>query len=286
MSVNDRAKPNAALYSFKVSEGGIDCSVQVSSQIKLTQQAHFHEHYQIYYVRKGTLTHHVNGQTAKVMRGDCFIIPPLTVHKIEIDPLQAEFSSFSFFEDFIPTHLLGQEMTNRLLAIINTSNLRGRLPLNSKEMLHMEKFMSMAREEFKEAEEGYLAVLQGILAGILIILARAYLRDKSDQHSSVILETLEYVNAHYAENLTVQNVAKRMYLSESTFYRTFKQATGYSFKEYLTVLRIRQACILLRDKSVSITTVALECGYSNYSAFYRSFMQQMQISPHEYRQSV
>lgn len=285
MSVNDSVQ-QVALYPLGSPERGIDCSVKVSSQLKLTQQAHFHEFYQIYYVRKGIVVHHVNGQVTKVMRGDCFIIPPLTTHRIEIDPLEAEFSSFSFFESFVPTYLLGQELTKRLFAIINTGDLRGRLSLNSKEMLRMEKFMSMAHEEFEEAEDGYLPLLQGMLASILIILSRAYQRDKADEHSPVMLETLEYVNVHFAEKLTAHSVAQRCYLSESTFYRTFKQLTGYSFKEYLTVLRIRQACILLRDKTIPITTVALECGYSNYSAFYRSFVQQLQISPHEYRQFI
>ena len=80
----------------------LGCSVSTSEEIPLTQKSHYHDYYQIYYVRRGSLIHTVDGKYIKVMQGDSFIVPPFVTHKIAIDDASARFVSFSFFEGVSP----------------------------------------------------------------------------------------------------------------------------------------------------------------------------------------
>ncbi len=259
------------------------CSVRESKNLSLTHQNHFHDYYQIYFVNRGSLTHCINGISLKLMRGDCFIVPPYTSHKIEMDPKNASFISFSFYEDFLPGFVRNQPDVKKLLSTLDPSSQLVRIVLQPQDLLLVEQSIRLALEEFKRAQSGYECILQGQLSTILVVFSRAYKYVKRIKHDNLLLPCLEYINDNFSSPITAKDVASRMYLSESTFYRYFKQVVGHSFKNYLTMIRIRNACILLKDASIPISQVASQCGYSNYSVFYRAFLLEMQISPAAYR---
>lgn len=259
------------------------CTVRDSSSLELTQQLHYHDYYQIYFVTRGSLNHDINGVSLRVMRGDCFIIPPYTSHKIELDQENASFISISFYEKFLTDFVRNQPAVADLFSALNSSSLLVRIVLQPQDAVLVEQAISLAKDEFKKADSGYECILQGQLATILVIFSRAYKYIKRIKHDSLLLPCLEYINANFASSLTAKEVANWMHLSDSTFYRYFKQIVGHSFKDYLTMIRIRNACSLLRDETVPISQIASMCGYSNYSVFYRAFLLEMQISPANYR---
>ena len=142
-------------------------------------------------------------------------------------------------------------------------------------------------DEDEKEQEGYKNVLLCILTAILTLLSRAFFRQqKQSKHNSAMLDTLEYIGEHFKEPISGQALAHRMFLSESTFYRVFKRMTGRSFQDYLTTTRIRHACKLLREKTLPLSAVAAECGYGDYSSFYRAFVSAMQMPPGTYRRSM
>lgn len=284
----DHIQPQGVFHPIRnYPNKSLPCSVSSSKSLSITQEIHYHDYYQIYYVNKGSLIHHVSGHYIRLMRGDCFIVPPYMAHKIEINPTSSSFYSFSFFESFLPEYIKEQQNIKKLFSVLTPTGILGRLVLSSGELIRVDELMRFAMEEFTASEPGYDCVLQGILASILILLSRTYEREEPEfKHNAAILACMEYINQHFSEKLTTKDIAGQLYFSEATFYRTFKRMTGHSFKEYLTMIRIRHACTLLRDKSEPIFVIAAKCGYGNYSAFYRAFLQEMQVSPIEYRQSL
>lgn len=263
----------------------IQCSVRESESLRLTQHEHYHDYYQIYYVSRGSLTHCINGISFRLMAGDSFIVPPFTTHKIEIDAQNSSFISFSFYEQFLPDFVRSQPAVNELFSALHSSLLLVRIVLKPQDLMRLEQCMKLAVDEFKRAEAGYECVLQGQLSTILIILSRAYNYGRQIKHDDMLLNCLEYINANYSSNITAKEISDMMFLSASTFYRYFKQVIGRSFKDYLTMVRIRNACNFLRDMKIPLSLVAYKCGYSNYSVFYRAFFQEMQVSPTSYRKS-
>jgi AraC-like DNA-binding protein len=97
-----------------------------------------------------------------------------------------------------------------------------------------------------------------------------------------ILRAIQYLKDHFAERLTVADLARVAGISTSHFSRLFRGETGYAPLDYLIRLRIRRSRLLLRGGSDSVTSIALKCGFATPSHFADSFRKQCGISPSDY----
>ena len=101
--------------------------------------------------------------------------------------------------------------------------------------------------------------------------------------NSLTNSILEYIEAHYAENIEVNQLAQLNYTTASHIARTFKKNMGTSVIAYLHSVRIKKAVELLDASDMAIKEVALACGYENLNNFYKYFKQIMGMTPAEYR---
>lgn len=95
-----------------------------------------------------------------------------------------------------------------------------------------------------------------------------------------------WLRDHYAEKISVSDVASRCYMSESQFMKVFKKATGSTFVHYLTQLRLTQALRLLRETHLSIGEIAAQVGFSDQSYFDRKFKEHFHTTPNESRRNA
>ncbi len=103
-------------------------------------------------------------------------------------------------------------------------------------------------------------------------------RENGEITDKKINAVIEYVNRHYAEPITAQSISHEFYLSKSYLMSRFKSVTGGSLHNYIVQKRLTAALSLLRD-GVPATVAARECGFSDYTVFYRSFKKQYGFSP-------
>jgi two-component system response regulator YesN len=94
---------------------------------------------------------------------------------------------------------------------------------------------------------------------------------------------ITYISQHFAEPISLQDVAERVYLSPSHFSRLFKAEMGVTFTEYLTQYRIQKSKILLRITSLPVEIIANNTGFSNSSYFSTTFKRLEGRTPTEYR---
>lgn len=92
-----------------------------------------------------------------------------------------------------------------------------------------------------------------------------------------------YMERHYSERITVAGLAGLGYVSPSCFSRRFKSETGVTPIEYLIEIRMQRAKLLLRRKDLSVTAIAIECGFGSSAYFSDCFQERAGISPTEYR---
>jgi len=97
-----------------------------------------------------------------------------------------------------------------------------------------------------------------------------------------IHRAIQYLHDHFAERLTVADLARVAGISPPHFSRLFRRETGHSPLDHLIRVRIQRSRILLRAGSDSVTTVALKCGFATPSHFTDCFRKQCGISPSEY----
>lgn len=90
-------------------------------------------------------------------------------------------------------------------------------------------------------------------------------------------------NNYYRENLTIEEIAKSMYLHPTYFSQVIKSELQLTAMEYLKSYRMNKASMLLMTTDASIEEISQAVGYQNRHSFTRAFKQKFQVSPSEYR---
>lgn len=97
---------------------------------------------------------------------------------------------------------------------------------------------------------------------------------------------LSYIEEHYAEPVTAQDLADAAKVSRTECFRCFREVTGQKPFAYLNRYRLRQAADLLKNTDLSICEVSSQCGFSYQSYFGKLFREAYGITPYEYRKMV
>ena len=97
---------------------------------------------------------------------------------------------------------------------------------------------------------------------------------------------LQFIQEHYSEDITVEDVAAQVHISRTECFRCFQKITGQSPKSYLNSYRIRQAMRQLETTDDSITAICFSCGFNNMSYFVKRFRESAGVSPGKYRELV
>lgn len=97
---------------------------------------------------------------------------------------------------------------------------------------------------------------------------------------------LSYLEQHYAEPITVSELAERAGVSVSSVLRAFKRATGMAPIDYLLHIRIDRAAQLLRETDLRMTEIATQVGFANSSYFCKQFKHLTGLSPRAFRNNI
>ncbi|MEG3074264.1 MAG: helix-turn-helix domain-containing protein, partial [Ruthenibacterium sp.] len=111
-------------------------------------------------------------------------------------------------------------------------------------------------------------------------------QDETRQTAELIDRVKNYIQEHFAENLTLTVLSELFYICPAYLSRLFKKKTGVNFVEYLTNLRITKGKEFLADSSLMIYTVSEMVGYENPRYFSRLFKESVGCSPQEYRNKL
>ena len=156
-----------------------------------------------------------------------------------------------------------------------------------------QKLMLEIKEEYFLCEPYYETAIYSRFMRILVDIGRLHgalkhpVSDASNSRQKDYLDKFlyitNYINEHFAENLSLEQVADLAGFSKYHFTRLFKQYTDTSFYKYLNQKRIDYAKTLLLDPDLPVIDVALQCGFSSLSAFLRMFKQLNKCTPTEFR---
>lgn len=100
---------------------------------------------------------------------------------------------------------------------------------------------------------------------------------------TVIQQVLSYINEHYTQPVSVQDLARRFGVSVSYLSHEFSRYTGRSVYDYILYRRIMLSREMITSRA-SLNAIAFDCGFNDYSNFLRSFNKIVGMSPREYRE--
>lgn len=109
---------------------------------------------------------------------------------------------------------------------------------------------------------------------------------KGRKNLQVIQKAAEYMKQNYREKVTIDDIARAVYLSPCYLSRIFKQELGCTLMEYLTQLRVDKAKAMLRNPKYNVMQVATEIGFDDPSYFAKVFKKSEGVTPSQFRQKA
>lgn len=137
-----------------------------------------------------------------------------------------------------------------------------------------------------EREEGFQTLCQYLMLASLELVKRMVNGRKDafvTQEASIFGQIAKYIDQHYAEDITIEQLVKLFYISPYHLSHMFKQKTGYSLKQYILRRRIGEAQIRLINSQDSVQVISEAVGFEDASYFSRIFSKYIGLTPTEYR---
>lgn len=109
--------------------------------------------------------------------------------------------------------------------------------------------------------------------------------ENGDEDSVRIMRVIEYIQKNISKNISRSELAELVYLNEDYFTRVFKKQTGYTYKEYVLMEKMRKAQVLLEQTKFPVSIIASKVGYDNCSHFTKMFKKITGATPKDFRKS-
>lgn len=241
---------------------------------------HCHDYIEMSIVTEGQVLYKLEDETKLIHEGGVLLFNPGVYHRECTD----ESSSFTEIHIGI-TNFRMKDQRKDYIPLKNSS------PVVIMERYH-EEFFQCCREilaERKACRPGFDLIIKSLVMKLVIYLLRELQEEEaleeevhfsieSTEKANIVHSILEYINENYKRNISLDKIARNMYLSPVYVSRIFKEETGDSPINYLIKLRLAKAHGLLRDK-VPIKTVAKEVGYEDAYYFSKLFKKYYGVPP-------
>jgi AraC family transcriptional regulator len=161
----------------------------------------------------------------------------------------------------------------------NTTDLQGSINIAN---LDLKLLMYKIFKETKVDDNTAQLSIQTLLLETLAKMLRAN-QTKSDKKPTWVSEVNMILNDQFSDNLTLEYLSKTLNIHPVHLSRDFSKHFNSSLGEYIRKLKIQKSLQLISEKSLDLTSIAFECGFSDQSHFTRCFKEINGINPSEYR---
>lgn len=248
-------------------------------------QAHFHNSYEMVYVTEGKSRFYIGNKAYDVEKNDLVFISNLESHKVDI--IDYPYNRYyilikpEYLKSIINEPILISILKNRP---VNFSHL---VKLNDEDFSIFHDIIQKIYEEAVGKKEFRGLAIKSNICMLFLYLYRNYKKSfpliSMSNISKIILYVQKYIEDHYSEEIYLDEIADKLYVDKYYLSHTFKAITGYTFRDYLILMRISKAKDLLFYTDENITNVCINSGFNNVNNFIRTFKKFEGVSPYKYR---
>ncbi len=248
------------------------------------QNTHFHQNLEIVYVLEGSVEVQIEPETYNLKKGDFLLINANKRHSWRATEEKILLASFQ-----INFTMLAEYMgTNQLLFWCNTTVDKNESYEQLKRVLDQ-----MLNRSYDKEKEGaiylnsiYYEAIYLLVAYFMIKADDVRMKENFTPDNSRIFEIQNYVQANYQKQLSLNDLAQKLYLSNAYLSKYIKKHFGLSFLEYVNNIRLFHAVDELVYSEKKITRIALDNGFPTTAAFNKAFKEIYNMTPSAYRSTV
>lgn len=243
-------------------------------------------------VLEGKAVHRVGDETFDISKGDVFVVGSEVAHgytkaenfricNIMFDPKMLTSYDIRKYPGFHSLFVIEPHF-------IKTQGYQNKLKLAMKEFSALESLISTAIKEYESEEPGKKTLVLSYFLQMVVELSRQY-TNTQDSNNSDKIDGIAYAAAHmenhFTEDVCMNDLLLLSHYSQRHFIRLFSEAYGVTPHRYLLQLRIKHACTLLTETSLSMGEISAKCGFNDPNYFARIFKKYVSVSPNSYRNS-
>lgn len=245
---------------------------------------HWHEEAELTLVTKGSCVYQIDLIQYEAKEGDILFIPPLLLHSISIGACDEFYSeTYVFHMNFLGGNTTDICSTRYLTPMCNHEFAMPCLitPQHAA-YTSLHKCFNQITTLYQGQEFGYELALKAFLLQAVFLLLQYSDKNASaaaNPSSAKLKIVLDYIELHYAEALSVSELAKLCYFSEYHFMRFFKKHMNMTCIQYINNVRLEKSVELFEHGNTSILEVSLSVGFHNLSYFHRAFKKKYHMTP-------
>ena len=238
---------------------------------------HYHDVHELYYLQEGKTQYFIDDEIFSVEKGDFVFVPRGCIHGTDYG--------------------MGKN-SERLLVCFGDEYFDGECALLREKLMPL-RVISIQKEHLAEIEELLLKMeaeyqqqrmdgdlLLALYVKELLTLICRYSRERKmhvREFDKIIYEIAEYIRNHFGESIYLTSLSKIFAVSQSYLSRKFKAVTGMGLNQFITMVRINKATLLLKDSKLTVMEVAQQCGYNDSNYFAAVFKNIKGTTPLNYR---
>ena len=267
---------------------------------------HWHDEAEFTLVKEGSAEYQINLEDYAITAGDLVFIQPRILHTIALNsteqiqqkyfqmeqyqqkPFQSE--TYVFHLNYLGANATDICATRYLLPLMNEEyTLPCHISPDHPAYASLNAIFSQINGLYEETPPGYeLAIKSCLLQAIFLLLPYGVSgkNQDTDSASEKLKTVLDYIHLHYADALSIKELAAQCYFSEYYFMRFFKKHMHMTVIEYLNNLRMEKAVELFEQGYTSIIEVSMSVGFHSLSYFHKMFREKFSMTPKQFLQQL
>ena len=249
---------------------------------------HWHDEFEIIYVRSGFLTVSISGESYIGKTGEAFVVSPGNLHLMGSQSGTVDYYTFLFPLKYI-SFRTDDMLDEKLLEPLNSGHLMTSAASDVYKRQLCEQLIDIYMAENDETESKITAQIKTkiiLLQFILEMWKKGFvIENDTSGRNTVEKEMVSYIQQNFTGKISLREFGEQFHLSEKYISRYFKEHFHITLSQYVTYLRLEHAKQLLQDTDIPVTDVAMQSGYQNVSYFIRSFQKAYAVSPLKYRKN-
>ena len=249
---------------------------------------HWHDEFEIIYVRSGFLTVSISGESYIGKTGEAFVVSPGNLHLMGSQSGTVDYYTFLFPLKYI-SFCTDDMLDDKLLEPLNSGHLMICPRVNDTAKELCEQLIKIYEAKNDESESKITTQVRTkiiLLQFILEMWKKGFvIENDTSGRNTVEKEMVSYIQQNFTGKISLREFGEQFHLSEKYISRYFKEHFHITLSQYVTYLRLEHAKQLLQDTDIPVTDVAMQSGYQNVSYFIRSFQKAYAVSPLKYRKN-
>ncbi len=246
---------------------------------------HWHADVELFYMREGAIEYHVPGGVHLFREGEAGFLNANVLHMTRALPDTASLQEEHIFPPSFVSGGTGSAIEAKYVRPILRSGGLDIIKLDPAGAAIQK--MRAAHDLAREMPFGYELSVRALMSEVWMIVF-AQCRDRLDAKGrgpddARLKDMLTYIADHYAEQISMADIARAGYVGERECFRVFQRNLDMTPLQCLTEQRLNHACELLRFTALPVTEIALRCGFCGGSYFGKVFREHLHTTPRAYR---